>query len=361
MPNSRTSVWMLATSPKGKGGIATVIKQYFEGGLLDSQAIHFEATHHDRGFAGRIVPFLATARKLWPALFMRRVSLVHAHSSFGGSFWRKLILVLPALSSGVPVVIHLHGSKFMEFFSEGNDWRRHWVRFLFRRSFRVIALSDEWRDWVLRVEPKARVEVVFNSLAAATGLTADTALGQCPSVLFLGRIGERKGTFDLLRAFAVARSRIPDARLFVGGDGDVQQLQAEIKSLGLSDSARYVGWVGVEEKTRLLRDAWVFALPSYQEGLPMAILEAMASSRAVLSCPVGGIPQAVAHGETGLLVGAGDLAGLSDGLITLLSDSANTALLGQAGRRAFDLKFSNDANWPKLLAIYQAAGVVICK
>ena len=276
MEDNQSCVWMLGTPPEGKGGISSVIQQYQAAGFFDGGSVHFEPTHHRRSKWGRMLPFLHCAIKLWPALLVGRVELIHAHTSQDGSFWRKLLLVLPAIILDVPAIVHLHGSNFMDFHSQGGRWRRHWMRFLFRRSFRVIALSEEWKQWVLSVEPNARVEVVFNSLASQTGIGVKTSFHQYPTVLFLGTIGERKGSFDLLRAFAAVKSQVPQARLVVGGDGDVEGLLAKAKTLHISDAIDYVGWVDGEDKSRLMSESWVFALPSYHEGLPMAILEAMA-------------------------------------------------------------------------------------
>ncbi len=352
-------IWMLTTAPGGKGGIATVIRQYQEAGLFANGAVRLLETHHDHGILGLLLPFLSACMALWSALLFGRVSLVHAHASHRGSFWRKFILVWPALVFGVPVLVHLHGSDFQEFYAGGSAWRRLCIRSLFRRAFRVIALSSEWQRWVLQVQPSARTEVLFNSLSGPADGAQCAPLGETPIALFLGRIGDRKGSFDLLRAFALVQRELPQARLIFGGDGEVEKLLAEVKVLGLESAVSYAGWVGAEQKERLFRDAWVFALPSYHEGLPMAILEAMARGRSVVSCPVGGIAEAVEDGKTGGLVAPGDAAALAEALKRVLSDREWATAQGAAGRALFVTKFSNEANLPRLIAIYRQAGVAM--
>lgn len=355
---SKQQIWMLSTAPAGKGGIATVIRQYQQAGLFDNGAMRLLVSHHDRSKWGRVLPFLRACWTLWPALCLGRVSLVHAHTSHGGSFWRKLILLAPAFLLRVPVVVHLHGSDFESFHADGSRWRQSCIRFMLRRSFRVLALSTEWRQWVLRVEPNARVDVLFNSLSSATEQGADAlVLGAVPTALFLGRIGDRKGTFDLLQAFARVLERLPEARLVIGGDGEVDKLHAEVARLGLAASVEFAGWVNTERKEQLFHQAWLFALPSYHEGLPMAILEAMARSRAVVSCPIGGIAEAVQAELTGLLRSPGDIPGLAQALLTILGDRQCAERMGAEGRKAFLAKFSHQANLPKLLALYRQAGL----
>lgn len=355
---SKQQIWMLSTAPAGKGGIATVIREYQQAGLFDNGAMRLLVSHHDRSKWGRVLPFLRACWILWMALGLGRVSLVHAHTSHGGSFWRKLILIAPAFVLRVPVVVHLHGSDFESFFADGSRWRQSCIRLLLRRSFRVLALSTEWRQWVLRVEPAAQVDVLFNSLSSATEQGADApVLGAVPTALFLGRIGDRKGTFDLLQAFERVLERLPEARLVIGGDGEVDKLHAEVARLGVTGAVEFAGWVSAERKEQLFRQAWLFALPSYHEGLPMAILEAMARSRAVVSCPIGGIAEAVQADVTGLLCSPGDVPSLAQALLAILGDRQLAERMGAAGRKAFLAKFSHQANLPKLLALYRQAGV----
>ncbi len=349
------SVWMLGTSPTGKGGIASVIHQYTAGGLIDGNRVVFVATHHDRNSLGRFLPFFLAASKLWLGLLLGRVALVHVHSSYGGSFWRKLGLVLPAIAVGVPVITHLHGSQYMDFYASGGRFTQYCVRFLFRRSYRVVALSSEWQDWVRSVEPDSKVTVLFNSLAHSTGTQDSGLLSLRPTVLFLGRVGERKGTFDLLTALSKVVQSIPEARLIIGGDGDISRLNSEIERLGLGGNVSYVGWADNTAKEALLRECWAFVLPSYHEGLPMAILEAMAFSRAVVSCPVGGISQAVINGVTGYLVQPGDIEALADCLRGVLSDKATSVNMGRIGREKFEQYFCHEAVWPEIYALYEQA------
>ena len=354
----RKRIWMIGTTPTGKGGVASILQQYQVAGMLSDESVHFEPSHSDTGPAGRILPFLVCAARLWIAIMLGKVSVLHAHTSYGGSFWRKLVLTLPALLIDVPVIVHLHSGSFVEYHAKGSAWRRACMRLLFRRAFRVVVLSDEWKQWAQDVEPATRVTVVPNSLATSTGAQACSMADDHPTILFLGRVGDAKGTFDLLRAFATVRQSIPLARLVIGGDGDIERLNSEVVGLNLEGAVEYVGWAEGAAKSKLLAACWVFALPSYKEGLPMGILEAMAYSRAVVGCPVGGIPYAVDHGVTGLLVQPGDVRALGSSLLAVLSSRTEAQRLGQAGRQAFVRKFSHDANLPRILALYREAGAV---
>jgi glycosyltransferase involved in cell wall biosynthesis len=152
------------------------------------------------------------------------------------------------------------------------------------------------------------------------------------TVLALGRLGQRKGTYDLLRAVeslpAHVRSRV---HLRLAGDGEVDQVRAQVAARGLGDTVDVVGWLGPRERDEALRQADIFVLPSYDEGLPMALLEAMAHGLVPITTPVGGIPEAVTDGVHGLLVPPGDPAALARALHRLVE---NDALRERLGRHA---------------------------
>ena len=355
--SARRVVWMVGTSPAGKGGIASVLVQYRDAGVFEGGDVRFEASHEDGGALGRVMPFARCALRFSTALLLGRVSLLHAHASHGGSFWRKFLLSLPAIAVRVPVLIHLHAGSYKEFYSRGSVWRRFCVRFLFRHAFKVVALSDEWRAWIISVEPLAAVEVLPNALSGATGHDAAGVFDPVPSVLFLGRIGKLKGTDDLLHAFVKVNAMFPQALLIVAGDGEHEAFLDMARQLGIGNSVTYAGWIGTAEKRKLLLACRVFALPSYHEGLPMAVLEAMAFSRPVISTPVGGIPQAVTHGQTGFLVKPGAIDDLAHCLCTLFADPALADRMGRAGRRSFEAGFSSEVILPRLFMLYRAAGV----
>jgi glycosyltransferase involved in cell wall biosynthesis len=329
-------VWMLGTAPTGQGGIASVLREYAAAGWFDGGAVRLLVTHHDRSRWGRVGPALSVLVRLVWALAQGRV--------------------LPAFLLRVPVLAHLHGSDFEPFYAEGGAVRRACLRFMLRRSFRVLALSTQWCEWVRSVEPQARVQLMFNSLQGLSAEAAALEPAERPTALFLGRISERKGTFTLLQAFARVATRLPGARLLVGGDGEVERFKAECQRLGLSECVDVLGWIDGAQKQALLRDAWLLVLPSHREGLPMAILEALAQGRPVISCPVGGIPEAVVAGATGLLVPPGNVLALAEALEQLLSDRPLARQLGAAALAHFQARFSHRANLPQLLALYREAG-----
>ena len=158
----------------------------------------------------------------------------------------------------------------------------------------------------------------------------------------MGAIGERKGTWDLVNVIPRVLKAVPGARFRFGGDGEVEKLRAEVKRLGISESVEVLGWLRGDAIPKAFAAADVYCLPSYHEGLPMSILEAMAARLPVVSCPIAGIPEAVMDGKTGSLVNAGDRDGLAGALIELLCDGAKRTRMGVAGRARAESHFDVD-------------------
>ena len=147
---------------------------------------------------------------------------------------------------------------------------------------------------------------------------AESAVG-----IFLGNINEPKGIFDLLAAIASHKEELRGKFfLHIGGKGEENRLMNIIAENGLGDIVCYDGWVAGERKASLMSMANIYILPSYAEGLPISILEAMTYGMAIISTPVGGIPEIVRQNENGILIAPGDTEALSNAILKLAEDKA---------------------------------------
>ncbi|MEM7355447.1 MAG: glycosyltransferase family 4 protein [Acidobacteriota bacterium] len=165
--------------------------------------------------------------------------------------------------------------------------------------------------------------------------------GLRPVVLFVGRMRTRKAVAVLLEAFAQLRATAPEAELILAGDGEHRQaLESQAESLGILEATRFLGAVPRGEIDRWYRKADVFCLPSTYEGFPVVILEAMAAGLPVVATSVSGIPEAVEHGVTGLLVEPEDAVGLAQALGRLASDAELCSRMGQSAKRSLNERFS---------------------
>jgi glycosyltransferase involved in cell wall biosynthesis len=175
--------------------------------------------------------------------------------------------------------------------------------------------------------------------------------------VFAGRIGARKGAFELLRAFTRLAPQYPAATLVCAGDGEGDKLKQLAAELGVADRVECPGWLNAESMAGELRRASIFALPSHNEGVPIALLEAMSHSLPVITTPVGGIPEVVQNDRNGILVTPGDVDAIEVALEKLLRSSAERQRLGAAARATIAERYSLESTIERLAALYRLFGV----
>jgi len=155
----------------------------------------------------------------------------------------------------------------------------------------------------------------------------------------LGKLGHGKGSYDLGSAFLARPAELrARARLVLAGNGDVEELR---KAAGQDSRITVLPWIDATERDRLLAESDVFVLPSYAEGVPMSLLEAMASGMPCITTPVGGIPDLITQGVEGLLVPPGNVEQLSLALTRMITDDG---LRTAAGQRAYERAGANDVH-----------------
>ena len=329
----------------------------------------------------------AVAHQAWPALrdaalkvFSADLSmadaaagtdLVHSHT-----WYANLAGHLAALLHGIPHVATVHSLEPLRPWKAeqlgGGYALSSWAeRTALAAAAAVVAVSDGMRADVLRVYPEIRperVRVIRNGIDTAeyapdagTDVLVKHGVDLFrPYVIFVGRITRQKGVPVLLRA---AAQLDPAAQLVLcAGAADTAELGAEVTELvaGLQETRSGVTWIPEmlpkAEIIQLLTHALAFVCPSVYEPLGIVNLEAMACSTAVVASRVGGIPEVVADGETGLLVPPDDPASLADAINLLLRDPGRAAALGRAGRKRAVAEFSWAAVAAQTAALYAELG-----
>ena len=293
-----------------------------------------------RAFAGRARPFAP--------LF------VHAH--FGTDGLKALPL---ARRLGVPLLTTLHGydvarSRRALLLSGRPSWLRYALRerALQQGGELFLAVSEALRrQAIARGYPAARTVVHYNGVDLA-GFPAGP--GAPDTILFVGRLVEKKGVEILLRAFAVVRRKSPSASLIIIGDGPLrgrlERLAGEsVRFLGLQDPAVIGEWM---RRSTVLAAPSVTASDGDAEGLPTVIIEAAASALPAIGTDHSGIPEAIVDGETGFIVPERDAEGLAARLTTILADRAQRDRMGAAARTLAEKRFDLARQMKRLEEIY---------
>lgn len=321
----------------------------------------------DPAFELRFVTTRGPGRLLWSPFYMTRaiasliwlrargkVDVAHINISQQGSAVRKVTLAYVARALGVPYMLHLHGSQFGRYWGEVGPFFAARLAATFADASRTLVLGRAWAELIRSKAPGSRIEVLPNATWSPPQGRDPAAAQGCPHILFLGQIGARKGVPELVEALGRLGSDLA-WRATIAGDGDVQGLEAQLAEAGIADRVAAPGWVGPEEVPRLLGDADILVLPSHDENLPLSVIEGMAHGLAVVTTPVGAIPDIITHRETGLLVPVGEPAALAQALDRLVRDPDLRASLGAAARRFHTERLNVDAYVAQLKALWRAS------
>lgn len=350
-------VIMAGPLPPAVGGMASVL-----GTLNNSSLSHrvnlclFETgktTPEGRPLWQGISTRLRLLYRWWCQMGQTPRPIAHIHTCSGFTYFLDGLLLLLAKWRGAPAILHIHGGRFDAFLDSLNLPLASVARWLAKQSDVVVVLSDDWRRRLSERLPAARFAVVANGVPAfPSALKQKNAT--TTRFLFLGTISVGKGIPVLIEA--ASKSRLPWS-LDLAGNEDQPGFMAStgelIKQLGLSERIRLLGPVVGEAKNRLLQDADGFVLPSLAEGLPMALLEAMAARLPVVVTTVGAMPEVVRDDVEGYLVPPEDATALADALDRLAADPALRHRLGQAASVSCDRAYGIERMVETLADLYK--------
>ena len=293
------------------------------------------------------------------ALYRFRPQIVHLHTSQGIGWLKDTVLVLACKACRRHIVVHIHAADFDELYGKQARFLQWHTRKIMRLADAIITVSTVWRNRLAQIVPIDRVFAFRNCI------DLDEFAPHCfdsdadgARALFIGSVGPRKGAFDLLDAMGYAKSRGCLLHSWIAGheegEGEMLKARARLHELQLEDLCELVGIVRGEKKTELLNKASLFVLPSYNEGLPMAVLEAMASGLAVVTTPVGGIPEVVKDGDNGYLIAPGDVSALAQRLMFLASDPHLREVMGKRRREIAERELDVKPYVQRLVALYES-------
>jgi glycosyltransferase involved in cell wall biosynthesis len=367
--NTTIKILMLGTGLDVKGGVTSVEKLIINNAPPQLRINHV-ATIGQGSALHNVILFVKAIGSLCGAILRKDVDILHIHFSERGSTLRKSILILIGIVFHQSIILHAHGATYKEFYQGLPHSIQKALIFLFEKCTRIIVLSKSWQDFYSSEFSldQGQVVVLYNPVDMPLSIPDRSGRKQVKFV-FLGRIGKRggaldiakslisfpkqdKGSFDLINAFAaLPEADRSSAELILAGNGDLETANQLINELGLADKITILSWLNGEQRDELLANADVFVLPSYNEGLPMSMLESMAWGLPVIVTPVGGIPEVIVHKQNGWLVQPGKQEELVQAMQNLISDESLRLSLGAAARSSVkDLDIKNYMD--SLLSLY---------
>lgn len=284
-----------------------------------------------------------------------RYACFHIHMSTGGSYLRKSIIARICIMFGKKVVFHLHSGDFDIFIEEAGPAKRKRIIKMLNRAEKIVVLSDSWYKYFSRYVSKEKLCVINNpSPMCDNEYRKKTNIRV--SLLFMGRMSQMKGTYDLLDALKCLKTRNYILKLY--GDGDTDKVRRIVELDYMKEYVHINSWVPYPEAVKIYDCTDVFILPSYMEGLPMTVLEAMGRGIPVLATNVGGIPEIIIDGENGFIVNPGDKRALVEKLEALISDTGLRERMGRKGLEMAKENFSVEIIGKRLEILYKEMAVI---
>ena len=327
------SVLIVATGKQTKGGITSVIQAYKQSSIWENWNCTWLETHIDKSKIVKVWVFLKAFVQYF--FLLPKYDIIHFHLSEPQSAFRKLFFLIPAKLVGKKCIIHLHSFSPETSFNSKHQWI---YKKLFQSADRIIVLSDYWKEALENTfGPQMPISIILNP---STVPIVPEQYQRKPILLFAGTLNSRKGYKDLIKAFALIYNEMPEWKLYLAGNGEIEEAEELALSLGVADKTFCVGWVEQLLKEKLFSEASIFCLPSYAEGFPMAVIDAMGYKIPVITTPVGGITDVFTSGDDFLLYNPGDLNQLSMHIIQLMKNSEMRLALSNSAFEKIEAKFS---------------------
>lgn len=232
-------------------------------------------------------------------LFSQNIRIVHIHGASNGSFWRKAPIILLAHIFRKKIIFHCHGGGFKDFYNT----HPRIISYILKKCDTICALSSSWKIFFEREIGCKKVCVIPNVIDKPNDSIIHREYHGVCNILFLGKICKDKGVYDLITTIGenqnFFRGKI---KLYLGGNGFIDKMNTFINKFNINDMIEYVGYVSGQKKKELFHQCHIFILPSYYEGIPLSILEAMSYHMPIIATNVGGIPEIVEDGKEGILI-----------------------------------------------------------
>lgn len=279
------------------------------------------------------------------------------------AFLRDCLFLLPARILGKHVIVHLHGGSFRRFYSRSSRPMRWLIRLTLERATAVV-LGQSLISVFDGIIPRDRVHVVPNGVPDLLREEIRNSAGDRPfTVLYLSLLAREKGVFDVLRAIPLIIGRAHNCRFVFAGEWyraeEMREASDVIRRLGIGQYVEFVGVAGPTAKVMLLNAADVFVLPSYNEGQPCAILEAMSVGLPVITTNVGCIAETVIDGVNGFFVEEGSPVAIAEKVLLLHDEPAVMRRMQTASRKRFLSNYTMDEFKQRLARVFTECKQVI--
>ena len=358
-----------------KGGMTTVINQLYTSKEINKKYdISVYSSYVDGNILKRIL-FSIYSYILFLFIY-KKYDIFHIHLASYGSTFRKGLYINTIdrynqkirkkysndneyIKHKKKIILHLHGGAYDKFYYSLNSSEQNKVFKLWEKADDVIVLSKEWQDFVFRVfEGKIKNISIINNAVKQVKIDNINLKENLLSFIFLGRITKEKGIYEICDATKELIFKYPSIKIYIGGVGEeMVNLQNYIEKNNLQKNIELLGWIKDEEQMKYYNKVATLILPSYYEGLPMVVLEAMAKGKNIIATNVGAIPEVI-NDKNGIIIKAKDVQMLKKAMEHTINNNINGLTIEEVSKNNIKLireKYSLDIFIKKVNEIYQKA------
>lgn len=348
MDTNKIKVLMCGSSLSVKGGMVSVIKNYLGYSNWDDIKIEYIPTHIEAGKVKKTVFFLYAYCRIVLLILCNKCDVIYLHTAERGSFYRKVIIGKTAKLFGKRVIMHHHAAQFEEFYSKLPPKKKHFVSTALEKMDLNIVLCGYYATMFQAISPKARFKILYNAVYT---YESNPYHQNANYILFLGELGKRKGVYDLIAAIQKMDATLSDNIKFcICGNGEICEVEKQLVRYGIRDRVAHLGWIDGEEKKKILDNTMINVLPSYNEGMPMTILETMAAGIPNISTNIAAIPEVIDDRKNGILIEPGNIEQLVNAIKLLASDANLRKEYSENAWKSISKEFSVNDHIAKLKA-----------
>lgn len=343
---------MIGPGREAKGGIASVINVYFDSYLSEKYNIVYISSYVDGSKIKKLFQFVKSLVRFFYRSLSSKVDIIHIHSASRASFYRKSCFVLFSKLLRKKVIFHIHGAEFNIFYhKESSLIKKMFIRNIMYLADIIIALSSSWsEDFEKIISDKQKIKVVSNSVGLPNYCREYTDKNNV-NILFMGRLEKRKGVYDLVEIADYLISKKRGIIFTLCGDGDINKIRELVIKKGLIKFFEIPGWI--KNKDKYFKKADIYVLPSYNEGLPMSVLEAASYGLPVVSTPAGGISEIIEDGNNGFIVRPGDREALKERILQLANSVELRKNMGEKALKIIKERYEMNKTIKQLDNVYQ--------
>ncbi|MGI8170482.1 glycosyltransferase family 4 protein [Enterococcus lactis] len=340
------NILMVGPDYNAKGGMATVMKNFYEY-YPEKEHLFFLISWKENHKLIVFLQALVTLRKL---IKKHSIDIVHFHVSEDYGFYRKVLLSL-VVNKKARTIFHFHSATFDLFYSNSNKLFRSLIRKSLNRIDQIVALTEEWRAFYANVT-STNICVMHNAVPIPPQkLYKNSSV----KVVTLGRIGRRKGSYDIVKLaekISVSTSYSNPIHFYLFGDGkeEKEKLKVIVNKKKI-ENVTIEDWL--DDYEGLLQETAIHLLPSYNEGLPLSVLETMSYGIPNIASNIGGLSEVIKDGVNGFLVEPGDIEGMEKLIKSLLNDDVLRNSISGKSSQTIAQNFSLHVYFERWLHIYK--------